>query len=202
MADVELKVNTNEFLDFMQRILNKFENPQPIMENIGAMAANEVRRNFTVGGRYSSPEDPIGGENKWKPLSKTTIEIKKSQGNSGPYTILKDTGRLSSSIVSKATKDTVSVGTNMVYAALHQFGAKAGQFEMLIKAHIRKRKVTGSELLKSGKPGKIKPMTINTSVKAHMRKSPAIPARPFMNIHPESLEIIIQTLQNNFLKDE
>ena len=202
MAEISMSVKCDELLRVMERIVNKFNDPQPIMEKLGAMAANEVRRNFTVGGRYSSPEDPIGGENKWKPLSKTTIEIKKSQGNSGPYTILKDTGRLSSSIVSKATKDTVTVGTNMVYAALHQFGAKAGQFEMLVKAHIRKRKVTGSELLKSGKPGKIKQMTINTSVKAYMRKSPAIPARPFMNIHPESLEIIIQTLQNNFLKDE
>lgn len=202
MAEISMSVKCDELLRVMERIANKLNDPQPIMEKLGAMAANEVRRNFTVGGRYSSPEDPIGGEKKWKPLSKTTIEIKKSQGNSGPYTILKDTGRLSSSIVSKATKDTVTVGTNMVYAALHQFGAKAGQFEMLVKAHIRKRKVTGSELLKSGKPGKIKQMTINTSVKAHMRKSPAIPARPFMNIHPESLEIIIQTLQNNFLKDE
>ena len=97
-------------------------------------------------------------------------------GKKGPYTILRDDGILVGSIHSKTTKDTVTVGTNMVYAALHQFGAKAGQFEMLIKAHIRKRKVTGSELLKSGTPGKIKPMTINTSVKAHMRKSPAIPA--------------------------
>ena len=202
MAEISMSVRCDLLLKVMERIANKLNDPQPIMEKLGAMAANEVRRNFTVGGRYFSPENPIGGKNKWKPLSKTTIEIKKSQGNSGPYTILKDTGRLSSSIVSKATKDTVTVGTNMVYAALHQFGAKAGQFEMLIKAHIRKRKVTGSELLKSGKLGKIKPMTINTSVKAHMRKSPEIPARPFMNIHPESLQNIILEIQDKFLKDE
>lgn len=202
MADIEFNVNDADFNNFLNRILHKFENAEPIMKKVGASAANEVRRNFTVGGRYSSPEDPIGGEKKWKPLSQTTKDIKESMGKKGPFTILKDDGILMNSIHSKATKDTVTVGTNMVYAALHQFGAKAGQFEMLIKAHIRKRKVTGSELLKSGKPGKIKPMTINTSVKAHMRKSPAIPARPFMNIHPESLAMIIQDIQDKFLKDE
>ena len=202
MAEISMSVRCDLLLKVMERIANKLNNPQPIMEKLGAMAANEVRRNFTVGGRYFSPENPIGGENKWKPLSETTIKIKESMGKKGPFTILKDDGILMNSIHSKATKDTVSVGTNMVYTALHQFGAKAGQFEMLIKAHIRKRKVTGSELLKSGKPGKIKQMTINTSVKAYMRKSLAIPARPFMNIHPESLAMIIQEIQNNFLKDE
>ena len=120
MAEISMSMRCDLLLKVMERIANKLNDPQPIMEKLGAMAANEVRRNFTVGGRYFSPENPIGGENKWKPLSKTTIEIKKSQGNGGPYTILKDTGRLSSSIVSKATKDTVTVGTNMVYAALHQ----------------------------------------------------------------------------------
>ena len=202
MAEISMSVRCDLLLKVMERIANKLNNPQPIMEKLGAMAANEVRRNFTVGGRYFSPENPIGGENKWKPLSETTIKIKESMGKKGPFTILKDDGILMNSIHSKATKDTVSVGTNMVYTALHQFGAKAGQFEMLVKAHIRKRKVTGSELLKSGKPGKIKQMTINTSVKAYMRKSLAIPARPFMNIHPESLAMIIQEIQNNFLKDE
>ena len=56
-----------------------------------------------------------------------------------------------------------------------------------------------SKILKSGKPGKIKPMNQNTSVRAHMRKSPAIPARPFINIHPESLALICAKLTNEFL---
>ena len=202
MAEISMSVRCDEVLRVMERIAKKLNDPEPMMKRLGATATTEVQKNFSVGGRYSSPEDPIGGEKKWKPLSQTTKDIKESMGKKGPYTILRNDGILVGSIHSKATKDTVTVGTNMVYAALHQFGAKAGQFEMLIKAHIRKRKVTGSELLKSGKPGKIKPMTINTSVKAHIRKSPAIPAKPFMNIHPESLAMIIQDIQDKFLKDE
>lgn len=41
---------------------------------------------------------------------------------------LRDTGILRNSITSKADGDGVTTGTNVIYAAVHQFGAKSGEF--------------------------------------------------------------------------
>ena len=47
------------------------------------------------------------------------------------------------SIKIKAERDQVKVGTNQVYAAVHQFGAKKGSFGMFtvnVKEHIKRLK--------------------------------------------------------------
>lgn len=199
MSAMELTVDTSNVVELLNGILHKLENPTDMLSELGAYAANEVQRNFTEGGRYQSPFSAVGGDKKWQPHSPVTKEIYESQGIRGPYSLLVQSVRLVQSISSRVEGKSVIVGTNVEYAAIHQFGSPKGAYEMLIKAHIRKRKVMASQILKSGKPGKIKPMNQNTSVRAHMRKSPAIPARPFMNIHPESLALICAKLTNEFL---
>lgn len=199
MSAMELTVDTSNVAGLLNGILHKLEDPTEILFKLGAYAANEVRRNFTEGGRYQSEFSAVGGDKKWVAHSPVTEKIYESQGIRGPYSLLVQSGRLVQSITSRVEGKSVIVGTNVEYAAIHQFGSAKGAYEMLIKAHIRKRKVMASQILKSGKPGKIKPMNQNTSVRAHMRKSPAIPARPFMNIHPESLSLICAKLTNEFL---
>ncbi len=91
---------------------------------------------------------------------------------------LRDTGRLMNSITRKATGSEVRVGTNVVYAAVHHFGAKRGSFgtkEVTVKPHTRLiNQVFGRPLTKARK----------VNVRAHQRSMPMpwgdIPARPFM----------------------
>lgn len=64
-------------------------------------------------------EDGKGPEGEaWKPSQR-------AEGRGG-RTLL-DKGRLRSSIVYEATPQRVVVGTNVVYAAIHQFGGQAGR---------------------------------------------------------------------------
>ncbi len=202
---MELKIilSDNGLFKTIENIGERLSNLSPVLEKMGAVAAADVRKNFTEKGRYDSPDNFLGGTKKWEPHSEATKKIKESKGLKGPYSLLVESGRLVKSISSEVENaNTVAVGTNVEYARRMHYGSKKGEFEILVKAHIRRRKVAGSNILKSGKPGKTKNMNINTSVRAHIRKSPFIPARPFMNIQPETVERISRILSNFILSGE
>ena len=111
----------------------------PVMRDIGEIVHRSVRKNFKEGGR----------PDKW-------AESKRAEAEGGQTLI--DKGRLKNSITVEAGKDSVLIGTNVGYAAVHHFGFKGS---VSIPAHSRKTK--------KGK----------ASVKAHSRKL-KIAARPFM----------------------
>ena len=87
--------------------------------------------------RFQSGQAPDG--TAWKPSLRALI--------TGGKTLL-DTGRLVGSIVSEATDRSVEVGTNVIYAAIHQFGGtirgKAGklQFRLANGQFVTKDAVT------------------------------------------------------------
>ena len=54
MTAMELTVDTGNVAGLLNGILHKLEDPTEILSKLGAYAANEVRRNFTEGGRYQS----------------------------------------------------------------------------------------------------------------------------------------------------
>jgi phage virion morphogenesis protein len=76
---------------------------QPVYATIGRVLVNRIRLCFKLG------IDPWG--NPWQAL-----KFRKGQP-------LRDTGRLNRSIVSKVDAIGVTVGTNLIYAPVHQFGA-------------------------------------------------------------------------------
>lgn len=94
-------------------------------------------------------KDAFGGEQSfygkpWKPLSDATLmarayrktrsrraRLKTEKGRQrsivgafGDARILQDTGLLRSSITARATQNSVRIGTNVKYAAVHQLGSK------------------------------------------------------------------------------
>jgi phage gpG-like protein len=104
-------------------------------------------------------------------------------------------GGMAGSIHARADKDKVVIGTNKIYAAVHQFGAKKGSFgavEAGIKTHMRK--ITQA----FGRPVKARKIT----VRAHTRKMKLpwgdIPARPFMMAQDEDWDEIRESL-NDFI---
>jgi len=82
------------------------------MKRIGETVKTSVVRNFLEGGR---PE-------KWTPLSPKTLKKKRNKGR-----VLMEETHLMNSVSWKATARSVEVGTNKVYAAIHQFGGEAGR---------------------------------------------------------------------------
>jgi phage gpG-like protein len=93
---------------------------------------------------------------------------------------LTDTARLRRSFAVEVSDDKVAVGTSVVYAGTHQFGAKKGSFgikAVAVKAH---RRINGSD------------------VRAHTRRVSLpwgdIPARPFLMLQDEDKSAIVEMI--------
>ena len=80
---------------------------------LGAIATGLLH---TTQGRFRSQTTPVGSH--WQTLSPAYAASKRA----GLF-ILSRSGQLQQSLVSKAVGSTVMVGSNKVYAAVHQFGA-------------------------------------------------------------------------------
>jgi phage virion morphogenesis protein len=185
MAGVSLNVTIKD--ERIKRLLGDIQRRMgdltPAMKIIGQIVRTSFVRNFEKGGRPA----------KWAPLSPVTLARRKGRK------ILMDRGMgggLAGSIHDRASKDEVTVGTNKIYAALHQFGAKKGSFgtiEAEIKAHMRKiTKIFGRPV----KPRKV-------AVRAHTKKMKLpwgdIPARPFIMVQPEDWDEIRESLSDYIL---
>ncbi len=104
-----IKINIdNKDLEILKKQLQKKFDTMPLMKKIGGLLLDAVEENFEKEGR---PE-------KWKKSIRAQLQGGKT---------LQDTGRLAKSIVLVYDKKKAVVGTNLVYAAIHQFGGKAGR---------------------------------------------------------------------------
>lgn len=138
------------------------ENMAPLHDRIGAAMVSRVRLGFKAGA------SPYGAA--WAPL-----RIRQGQP-------LRDTGRLQASIASAPDRTGVTVGTNVQYAAVHQFGATIAP------------KKAGGRLVFAGGRGLI------------FAKQVKIPARPFMpidaggntNLPPDYQRTIITRIRAHF----
>ena len=191
-SEMSLEVKSAELIARFTRMTERMRDMKEALIDVGEEIITSVQENFEAEGRYSVVGSYIGGHTKWQELSPITKEIRKRMGREDSK-ILYLSGRLQDSITrSEPTNDSITVGTNLSYAGMHQFGAKKGEYGTVtqyIKEHKRK-----------SKSGNI------YTVKGHQRnvKNPAfnIPARPFLTIHPDNLERIRNNLSNYILADQ
>ena len=113
---VNIKIDDKEFRKSLRRLEALMGDLTPVMHDIG----EELLSNWKL--HWKEEEDPYG--HKWEKLSPVTLARRKGDRAQ----ILRDTGRLLGSYNVKALHDSVMIGTNVVYATTHQFGAKKGQF--------------------------------------------------------------------------
>lgn len=126
----------------LDRLARAARDLRPAMRDIGGLLEKETDDNFRAQGRPH-----------WKPLSQATILNRlmgkdregRSKGISsvlrkdgdlrasakrkleGGLAILQDTGALRSSIRAHSDRDSVTIGSVLEYAAIHQFGGMAGR---------------------------------------------------------------------------
>ena len=116
MSDfIEIWLENKELQRYLDQLAEKTENLRPLMKNIAGIIADSVEENFEQQGRP-----------KWQMLAKSTIENRTKKGYY-PGKILQMRGELAASITSYYDENSAIVGTNKVYAAIHQFGGKAGR---------------------------------------------------------------------------
>jgi len=145
---IEVKIEDKEFRRMMRRFVHRTGNLAPAMKTIGEIVRTSVIKNFEVEGRP-----------RWKKSKRAALE--------GGQT-LTDTARLRKSIFPKAYSDHAEIGTNVVYAAIHQFGG--GTRPHTIRPRDRKALYW---------PGAKHP------VKSVRHPGSKIPARPFLVIQDE-----------------
>ena len=103
MIEIEIN-NAQQIASILNKLANAAQDRTPLMRSIAGTMESAVMQNFDVGGRP-----------KW-------LGLKYRQG-----TPLVDTENLMNSITSYYDNDSAEVGTNEPYAAIHQFGGKAGR---------------------------------------------------------------------------
>jgi phage virion morphogenesis protein len=113
---IEVEVVSRDIAGAILRIRDRLAKGVEAYEGIGASLKDNIRLGFV------DSTSPYG--EKWLPLKHRVGQP------------LVDTGRLRDSITYRASNDGVEVGTNVVYAAIHQFGGMAGRKQA---AHIPAR---------------------------------------------------------------
>jgi phage virion morphogenesis protein len=112
-AFLQIEVKDQGLTDLVNRITGHMSDMTPVFSEIGEVVAESVQRNFE---EHRSPEGK-----KWEELSPGYAVWKAKKGrNAADILILNRI--LMGSIHPKAERDRVQVGTNVVYAAVHQFG--------------------------------------------------------------------------------
>jgi phage virion morphogenesis protein len=165
---MEMKVTIDDarLKEVLAKSIERCENKQQALRAIGAIVRESIRTNFSEGGR---PE-------KWVPSKRGSAESIPGR----KVGTLRDTNRLMNSFTIKADQNSVVVGTNVEYAATHQYGARKFSFGTVVArvpAHYRSYR------------GNFK-----VQVKAHDRRMRLpwgnIPARPFMHIQTDDIQDI------------
>jgi len=158
-ATISVAIDSADVTKLLEGIASRGENLRPAYAVMAETVRTSVVKNFEEGGR------PVAWAKGQKATGKTLIE----------------STRLVKSITPKATDTYAEVGTNVKYAAIHQFGFDG---EETVRVHMRrqpKRDVADSQ---SG----VRPIAAH---KRHMN----MPARPFLVIQDGDWD----TMENDVL---
>ena len=112
---IEIKIDNKKVEKALLEIAQKTSNLRPLMKNIAGIMADSTEENFKEEGRP-----------KWKDLSEKTKTARKKTGHY-PGQILQVSGQLALSVTTQYDDTSVVIGSNKVYAAIHQLGGQAGK---------------------------------------------------------------------------
>ena len=168
MLNFEFKIDFSKFEKGLQEKVERTESLAPAMKMIGADMVKEVQLNF----RGEKTPDNVN----WKKSQRALREGGKT---------LSDTGLLRKSISAKFNSSSATVGTNVVYAAIHQFGS-GGLLTGTVNRGARTGAMYGSINKKTGvvKNKFVKKSKANLVFQVSIKASSSfIPARPFLGIN-------------------
>ncbi|MDA8123517.1 MAG: phage virion morphogenesis protein [Deltaproteobacteria bacterium] len=168
---IEIVVEDSGIREALSRLAAKVRNLAPAMKNIGEYLQRSTWE------RFDAQKDPSG--KPWAKLKASTLARKKTSK------ILIESSRLRDSIVYHADNDQVEVGTNVVYAAIHQFGGKTAPRTI---RPTRKKALFW--------PGASHP------VGAVNHPGSQIPARPFLGVSDEDKAEILDIIRDHVFLGE
>lgn len=177
---IDISINSSALDATLAAISRRIAHKRDLLDDVGAALAENVRLGFT------RSADPYG--RAWAPLTARKGEP------------LRDTGRLMNSITHRTSANDVVVGTNVKYAAIHQFGGDIEHAARSIRVRLRKTRDGRTQFAKDShkrvtvKWGEAQPWTVR------------IPARPFLptaaNGLPPDWETQVMEMASRFLMDK
>lgn len=110
---ITVKITDNGVKEAMASLSRRMADPSPAMRAISEALRDQSTENFVT------QSGPLG---KWPALKSP----RKKRGGQRDQTaqVLQDSGRLRDSVTPTYTSNTAAIGTNVVYAAIHQFGGQ------------------------------------------------------------------------------
>lgn len=148
---IKIKVDSADFVRRMDHMLGWLSHREPLMRAIAGEMRDAVEENFAQQGRPA-----------WLGIKRDGMILQKS-------------GRLASSIVAVSDNDSATVGTNVEYAAIHQFGGKTKP-HVILPRNKKALAFNGRVVKKVNHPGS------------------DIPARPFLALTSDDEEKIVSTV--------
>ncbi len=107
----------NKIHQLLQSNADRLSHLKPLWQIVGMYVQKQ-----TIKERFDKEQSPDGS--KWISLSPARVKQRLKKHKNGNMKILQDTGELRRSIQYEATDDYVRIGSNLVYARIHQFGGK------------------------------------------------------------------------------
>lgn len=176
---IEIKIEGPDIVAALKRLSSGVANPSPVMSVLAGILHDSVMQNFAEGGRP-----------KWAPLKPATLAYKKKHGYGDKTLIRRGGGQsLLSSITQQSDDHSASVGTNLVYAAIHQFGGKIDMPARSQQAYFKQGKdgTVGNRFARKSQ---------SNFAQWHSRGAHGIeiPARPFLQLTDGDKEKIVRKL--------
>lgn len=168
--EISIELDDREIRDALRRLFEAVGDLAPVMKNIGEYLVQATEQ------RFDSETGPDG--EKWTAVSDATLDRKTHPK------ILTESHHLRQSIHPEPGKDAVTVGTNVPYGAIHQFGFDG---PLSIPAHTRLIKTAFGQKLKHPVEARIAPYELQQ----HM------PARPFLGISDDDKEEILAIIEDH-----
>lgn len=183
---VELDVDHRQIRGALAELAARGRSLQPAMRSIGEMMLR------STDDRFRDQVDPEG--NRWQPISPAWKEQKRERKHL--QDILQMRGRLRGSITYKAASDRVAVGSNVVYAAIHQLGGSIRQ-----GARTQVLAFKGSE----NKPGKFmsrkaasrRKTAVTIRIASIQARTITMPARPYLGLSSQDRERVLTILMRH-----
>ncbi|EGL4350579.1 phage virion morphogenesis protein [Salmonella enterica] len=172
-----ITIDTSAFEAVFKRLLNGLEDRRDLMKSLAADMHDAVEENFAQQGRPA-----------WQAWSKSYA---RQAAKRGQEKILQRRGRLADSIHEASDNDSATVGTNVKYAAIHQYGGTITMPARSQRAYYRQ--------YKDGRVGHrfVRKSQSNFS---QWHTLPAyhitLPARPFLALDDSDIRQMGDTLEN------
>lgn len=172
-----ITIDTSAFEAVFKRLLNGLEDRRDLMKSLAADMHDAVEENFAQQGRPA-----------WQQWSKPYA---RQAAKRGQEKILQRKGRLAASIHEASDNDSATVGTNVKYAAIHQYGGTITMPARSQQAYYKKYKDgrVGNRFVRKSQSNVSR---WHTLPEYHI----TIPARPFLALDDSDVRQMGDTLEN------